>query len=119
MLYAKLIFPFFIKLLTKLFTKKSLYFGSAINFCFCNCNCIFYNNNRRFSLENRFFHFQVLPKIEKLKKDLATKTAELNAKKAEIRSFTDSEDKTIDEVKAGMAEIKEKEEGKERKGQES
>lgn len=48
-------------------------------------------------------------KIEKLKKDLATKTAELNAKKAEIRSFTDSEDKTIDEVKAGMAEIKEKE----------
>ncbi|CAM3238820.1 phage major capsid protein [Lactococcus hircilactis] len=48
-------------------------------------------------------------KIEKLKKDLATKTAELNTKKAEIRSFTDSEDKTIDEVKAGMAEIKEKE----------
>ena len=48
-------------------------------------------------------------KIEKLKKDLATKTAELNAKKAEIRSFTESEDKTIDEVKAGMAEIKEKE----------
>ena len=48
-------------------------------------------------------------KIEKLKKDLATKTAELNTKKAEIRSFTESEDKTIDEVKAGMAEIKEKE----------
>lgn len=48
-------------------------------------------------------------KIEKLKKDLANKTAELNAKKAEIRSFTESEDKTIDEVKAGMAEIKEKE----------
>lgn len=48
-------------------------------------------------------------KIEKLKKDLATKTAELNAKKSEIRSFTESEDKTIDEVKAGMAEIKEKE----------
>lgn len=48
-------------------------------------------------------------KIEKLKKDLATKIAELNAKKAEIRSFTESEDKTIDEVKAGMAEIKEKE----------
>lgn len=48
-------------------------------------------------------------KIKKLKKDLATKTAELNAKKAEIRSFTDSEDKTIDEVKAGMVEIKEKE----------
>jgi len=48
-------------------------------------------------------------KIEKLKKNLATKTAELNAKKSEIRSFTESEDKTIDEVKAGMAEIKEKE----------
>ncbi|MCT0508705.1 phage major capsid protein [Lactococcus cremoris] len=48
-------------------------------------------------------------KIEKLKKDLATKTAELNTKKAEIRSFTESEDKTIDEVKAGMTEIKEKE----------
>ncbi|MBS7066972.1 MAG: phage major capsid protein [Lactococcus lactis] len=48
-------------------------------------------------------------KIEKLKKDLANKTAELNAKKAEIRSFTESEDKTIDEVKAGMTEIKEKE----------
>lgn len=48
-------------------------------------------------------------KIEKLKKDLVTKTAELNAKKAEIRSFTESEDKTIDEVKAGMEEIKEKE----------
>lgn len=45
-------------------------------------------------------------KIEKLKKELASKLSLLNSKKEEVRSFTESEDKTVDDVKAGMSEIK-------------
>ena len=48
-------------------------------------------------------------KIDKLKKELAKKQADLATKKAEVRSFTESDDKTIDDVKAGMADIKTKE----------
>lgn len=45
-------------------------------------------------------------KIEKLKKELASKLSLLNSKKEEVRSFTESEDKTVDDVKVGMSEIK-------------
>lgn len=48
-------------------------------------------------------------KIDKLKKELAKKQADLATKKAEVRSFTESDDKTIDDVKAGMADIQTKE----------
>lgn len=48
-------------------------------------------------------------KIDKLKKELAKKQADLATKKAEVRSFTESDDKTIDDVKAGMADIQAKE----------
>lgn len=48
-------------------------------------------------------------KIDKLKKELAQKQADLATKKAEVRSFTESDDKTIDDVKAGMADIQAKE----------
>ncbi|MDT2855841.1 phage major capsid protein [Lactococcus lactis] len=48
-------------------------------------------------------------KIDKLKKELAKKQADLATKKAEVRSFTESDDKTIDDVKTGMADIQAKE----------
>ncbi len=48
-------------------------------------------------------------KIDKLKKELAKKQADLATKKAEVRSFTESDDKTIDDVKTGMADIQARE----------
>ncbi|MCS9988897.1 phage major capsid protein [Weissella cibaria] len=48
-------------------------------------------------------------KIAELKGDLATKQQVLNDKKIEVRAFVDDADKTTDEVKAGMSDIKDKE----------
>ncbi|MGL4537434.1 MAG: phage major capsid protein, partial [Weissella cibaria] len=48
-------------------------------------------------------------KIADLKGDLATKQQALNDRKIEVRAFVDDADKTTDEVKAGMSDIKDKE----------
>ncbi|WP_288487714.1 phage major capsid protein [uncultured Weissella sp.] len=50
-----------------------------------------------------------MDKIAERKGDLAKKQQALDDKKTEIRSFVDDADKTTDEVKAGMSDIKEKE----------